>query len=272
MSWTACLMCLKSQTAEWQTNSRDILLWKLSVSTLCLGFGLVKTHTLKWQNSLSTKGVCFFFLLRAPFPSSYSRICVKGSCTREVASNRTRSHFLSVSVCYLFRQTRSQQHSHTCDGQTVLNMSSSSDGGEDGSRSPDIKLSYPFGASQTTPDNRNLSRGAVSICIIKNVMKGRRLIYSTPIIFVNGNELFMSTLDDMEIHDPWITLKNETPPNTVTTGTWGRKWERRGKWAWGRSKRIAGGGCPVWDLFRIFWISFAWKVWFCPTRTCQEPS
>lgn len=110
-------------------------------------------------------------------------------------------------------ETCSRQHSRTCDGQTILSVSSSSGGGEERSSSPDIKLSYLFTASQMMPDNRNISLGPSKYASLKIWWKGRQLVYSTPIIFGNGNELFMSPLDAMEIHDPWITLGKQ---NTST--------------------------------------------------------
>lgn len=117
--------------------------------------------------------------------------------------------YLYLSVIAL-DETCSRQHSRTCDGQTILSVSSSSGGGEERSSSPDIKLSYLFTASQMMPDNRNITLKYASL---KIWWKGRQLVYSTPIIFGNGNELFMSPLDAMEIHDPWITLGKQ---NTST--------------------------------------------------------
>lgn len=65
---------------------------------------MVKTYTLKWQNSLSTARVIVVFIPQAPFPSLYNWSYMKGNCARKVASNLTQSHFLSVSVCYRFRR------------------------------------------------------------------------------------------------------------------------------------------------------------------------
>lgn len=171
---------------------------------------MVKTYTLKWQNSLSTARVIVIFIPQAPFPSLYNWSYMKGNCARKVASNLTQSHFLSYPSVIALDETCSRQHSRTCDGQTILSVSSSSGGGEERSSSPDIKLSYLFTASQMMPDNRNITLKYASL---KIWWKGRQLVYSTPIIFGNGNELFMSPLDAMEIHDPWITLGKQ---NTST--------------------------------------------------------
>lgn len=77
------------------------------------------------------------------------------------------SCLLSVFVCYLFRLTH--QSSHTRGGQSKPNVVSClcflrgvmSDGREDRSSSPDIKLAYPFVPSQMMPDNINKPHGAV---------------------------------------------------------------------------------------------------------------
>ncbi len=101
------------------------------------------------------------------FIVSYPCRYLKGNCMRSVTSDQNESHLLSVSVCYLFGQTHTHQHSHNRGGQTILNMASFflkeviSDGGEVRSSSPDIKLSYPLVPSQMMPDNRNNPHGTV---------------------------------------------------------------------------------------------------------------
>lgn len=161
MSWTACLACMKSQTAEWQTNSRDIALWKLSVSTLPWFLGWWKPTPWNDKTVCQQQELLLFLSLKLLFhlytTGAIWRVTARGKW-HQTRHNHT--SYLYPSVIAL-DETCSRQHSHTCDGQTILSVSSSSGGGEERSSSPDIKLSYLFTASQMMPDNRNISLGPV---------------------------------------------------------------------------------------------------------------
>lgn len=200
MSWSGCLTCMKSQTAEWQTNRRNIfrschfLRW----------FWSAKSCTLKWQNSLSENTDYFSLKLL------WSWRFVKGNYTKSVTTDQNESHFLSVSVCYLCRHTYT--HTSHINTHTIVEVRPYwtwhrflflreviSDEGEERSSSPDIKLSYPFVPSQIMPTTEIIHMAQFKYASLKFWWRSCQLIYSTSIILVNENELFMSTSDATKI-------------------------------------------------------------------------